>query len=68
TNSSNRVHEGSPSAWGLRLTFHKVNLGTVVPSPGSGKSLRIQIKEELIRELHLKKKKGFFARLFGSDD
>jgi IS5 family transposase len=25
------------------LTFHKVNLGTVVPSPGSGKSLRIHI-------------------------
>jgi hemerythrin len=27
-----------------------------------------QIKEELIRELHLKKKRGFFARLFGSDE
>ena len=25
------------------MTFHKVNLGTVVPSPGSGKSLRIHI-------------------------
>ena len=30
--------------------------------------MKAQIKEELIRELHLKKKKGFFARLFGSDD
>lgn len=43
TNSGNLVHGGSPSAWGLRLTFHKANLGTVVPSLGSGKSLRIHI-------------------------
>ena len=27
----------------MRLTFHNANLGTVVPSPGSGKSLRIHI-------------------------
>ena len=43
TNPGNRIHESSPSAWGLRLTFHEANLGTVVPSPGSGKSLRIHI-------------------------
>ena len=30
--------------------------------------MKAQIKEELIRELHLKKKRGFFARLFGSDE
>lgn len=30
--------------------------------------LKAQIKDELIRELHLKKKRGFFARLFGRDE
>lgn len=31
-------------------------------------SVKEQIKEELIRELHLKKKRGFFARLFGGSE
>ena len=30
--------------------------------------MKVQIKEELIRELHLKKRKGFFARLFGGGE
>ncbi|MFP8777902.1 bacteriohemerythrin [Hydrogenophaga sp. RWCD_12] len=30
--------------------------------------MKAQIKEELIRELHLNKKKGFFARLFGGGE
>lgn len=43
TNLGDRVREASPSVRGSRGTFHRADLGTVVPSPGSGKSLRIHI-------------------------
>jgi hypothetical protein len=43
TDSCNLSHGTSPSNKGFRLTS-KTNLGTSMPSPGSGKSLRIPIE------------------------
>mgnify|MGYP006199916541 CR=1 FL=1 len=42
-------------------------ISAVMAEPAKAEQMKAQIKEELIRELHLKKKRGFFARLFGGE-
>ena len=46
--SCNLAHGTSPFNMGFRLTS-KTNLGTLMPSPGSGKSLRIPFKPTPLR-------------------
>src|SRR3990167_1448065 len=43
TNSDNLAHGTSPSNMGLSLTVTSSKLGTLIPLPGSGKSLLIQL-------------------------